>query len=63
MSKFPLFDNLSKDIPNRDLLLTEKRLFMKNIEAVDKNGHELTYALIRVYQIENKEDKVLFENI
>ena len=37
MSKFPLFDNLSKDIPNRDLLLAEKRLFIKNIEEIDKN--------------------------
>jgi hypothetical protein len=60
MSKFPLFDNLSKNIPNRDLLLAEKRLFMKNIEEADKNGHELIYALIRVYQIENKEDNTSF---
>ena len=60
MSKFPLFDNLSKDIPTRDLLLAEKRFFMKNIEEIDKNGSELIYALIRVYQIENKEDNTSF---
>ena len=60
MSKFPLFDNLSKDIPTRDLLLAEKRLFMKNIDEIDKNGSELIYALIRVYQIENKEDNTSF---
>ena len=60
MLKFPLFNNLLKNIPTRDLFLSEKRTFMKNIEEIDTNGHELIYALIRVYQIEHKEDNTSF---
>lgn len=56
MSKFPLYDSLSKDIPEVDLTPTEKRLFIKRIEKIDKNGHELVYALVRMYQVENEEN-------
>jgi len=56
MSKFPLYDNLSRNIPTIDLTLAQKRLFVKRIEKIDQNGHELVYALIRMYQVENRED-------
>ena len=56
MSKFPLYDSLSKDISSDDLTIIQKRTFLKRVEKIDKNGNELIYALIRMYQIENNED-------
>jgi hypothetical protein len=55
MSKFPLYDSLSKDIPNIDLTLTQKKMFIKRISKIDKNGNDLVYALVRMYQVENNE--------
>jgi len=60
MSKFPLYDSLSKDLPQEDLTPTEKRLFIKKIGKIDNNGHELVYALIRMYQVENNEENTSF---
>ena len=60
MSKFPLYDNLCKDIIKKDLSTLQKRTFIKRIEKIDKNGYELVYALIRMYQIENNEDNTSF---
>ena len=60
MSKFPLYDSLSKDLPEEDLTPTEKRLFIKKIGKIDNNGHELVYALIRMYQVENNEENTSF---
>jgi hypothetical protein len=56
MSKFPLYDSLSKDIKNIDLTPAQKRSFIKRIEKIDSNGNDLVYALIRMYQVENKEN-------
>ena len=53
MSKFPLYDNLSKDIANKDLSPSQKRSFIRKIKQIDDNGCELVYVLIRMYQIEN----------
>ena len=55
MSKFPLYDSLSKDILNDDLSTIQKRTFIKRIEKIDKEGCELIYALIKIYEIENKD--------
>lgn len=60
MSKFPLYDSLSKNIPNTDLTVAQKKMFVKKIEKIDKNGHELVYALVRMYQVENKEENINF---
>ena len=60
MSKFPLYDSLLKDISDNDLTSTEKRVFLKRIIKIDKNGNELVYALIRMYQVENKEENTSF---
>lgn len=57
MSKFPLYDSLTKDIPTNDLTLANKRLFLKRIEKIDQQAHELVYALIRTYQIDKNDDK------
>ena len=60
MSKFPLYDSLIKDLPKKDLTTTQKRVFIKRITKIDKNGHDLVYALIRMYQVENNEENTSF---
>ena len=60
MSKFPLYDSLSKDIPTEDLTPIQKRTFIKRILKIDKNGHELVYALVRMHQVENNETNTSF---
>jgi hypothetical protein len=61
MSKFPLFDSLSNDIPDKDLTLSQKGLFIKRMNKIDKNGHDLVYALIKMYQVENNEENTSFK--
>jgi hypothetical protein len=56
MSKFPLYDSLCKNNLKTDLSLNQKRLFVKRISTLDNEGHDLIYALIRMYQIETKEE-------
>ena len=48
MSKFPLLDSLSKDINNKDLSYAQKNTFIERIDKIDKEGHELIYALISI---------------
>ena len=60
MSKFPLYDNIIKDIPKKDLSTNQKKVFIKRVQKIDSNGHELIYALIRMYQIENSDQETSF---
>lgn len=60
MGKFPLYDSLSKDIPNVDITPIQKRSFIKKISKIDKNGNDLVYALIRMHQVENNEENISF---
>ena len=60
-TNFPLYDNLIKDIKSEELTTKEKDDFMKLIKILDHGGHELVYALIRIYQNENSEDKSSFK--
>jgi len=60
MSKFPLYDSLSKNIKNKDLSFSQKRSFLRKIDKIDTHGHELVYALVRMYQIENGVDNTSF---
>jgi hypothetical protein len=58
MSGFPLYDNLIKDLPKKDLRVKEKEEFIQNIKRINMDGLELVYALILVYAGQNeKEDK------
>lgn len=57
MTKFPLYDNLIKKIPNKDLTAIQKNKFMKNIKNIDSNTQELFYAIIKTYETENNKDK------
>jgi len=60
MSKFPLYDNLSKNIANTKLNTAQKKSFIKRVEKIDKSGYELVYALIKMYQMENNHDNTSF---
>jgi hypothetical protein len=61
MSNFPLYDQLCKEIPNKDLTIKQKRKFIEEIQNFDENGYELMYALIRVYQLLNEKNIKDFE--
>jgi len=59
MSGFPLYDNLIKDLPKKDLAVKEKEEFIKNIKRINMDGLELVYALILVYSGQNeRKDKI-----
>jgi hypothetical protein len=63
MSNFPLYDTLLNETKSAtdDLTSKEKDEFMKLIKNIDSLGSELVYALIRVYQLENCDDKSTFK--
>lgn len=66
MSKFPLYDNLSTDIIDKDLTVSQKKSFLTKINKIDNNGHELIYALIRMYQLskdDNHDIKIPYDGI
>ena len=60
-NNLPLYDNLFKETTNEDLTTKEKEDFIKLIKNIDQNGFEMAYALIRIYQLENHEDKSTFK--
>lgn len=60
MSHFPLYDNLLKDSKETNLTATQKKSFIKKMQNIDTSGHELIYALIKTYQIDNKEQNTSF---
>jgi hypothetical protein len=57
MSNFPLYDTLNCDIPSVDLSNKEKEIFLKQVKLLDADGMERVYAIIRIHQFENSEDK------
>ena len=57
MSGFPLYDNLIKDLPKKDLSAKQKTEFVENIKLIDDSGKELLYALVQFYYI-NSEPKL-----
>ena len=61
MSNFPLYDNLLNKTSSSDLTVKQKEEFTKMIKNIDQNGYELIYILIRIFQIENNEDKSTFK--
>jgi hypothetical protein len=62
MSNVPLYDNLFNEITtNEDLSDKQKDEFMKMVKTLDVTGYEMIYVLIRVYQLENTEDKSTFK--
>jgi hypothetical protein len=61
MSNFPLYDSLISYTKNLDLNSTEKDDLIKMIKNIDEEGAERIYVLIRMYQLENNEDKSTFK--
>ena len=49
MSGFPLYDNLIKNLPKKDLTVKEKEQFILNIDNIDLNGQQLLYVLVVVF--------------
>ena len=56
MSGFPLYDNLIKDLPKKDLNVKEKEAFIENIKKINMDGLELVYVLISLYSEQNEKD-------
>lgn len=54
MSNFPLYASLSADVPDKDLTGAQKADFVKKVSAMDQSGHELIYALIKTYYIDQE---------
>lgn len=61
MSNLPLYDTLIKDLPEEEITIKQKDKFMKLIKDIDEYGSELIYVLIRLYQLENSDDKSTFK--
>jgi paraquat-inducible protein B len=55
MTEFPLYTSLKSGISDKDLTATQKADFVKKIEKMNPEGHELIYALIKTFYINNKE--------
>jgi uncharacterized protein YPO0396 len=61
MSNFPLYDSLIKDIDTEEFTVKEQDKFIKMIKIFDNDGYEKIYCLIRVFQLENSDDKSTFK--
>lgn len=60
MSVFPLYDNLIKDLPKKDLTIKQKNHFIKIIGVIDDNNtKELIYVLIQFYFKNNSLDSTI----
>lgn len=53
---FPLYNSLNKNIPNKNLTITQKNEFIKKIETIDNEGHSLIFALIKSYYNDEEKD-------
>jgi hypothetical protein len=51
---FPLYQDLFKNSTETDLTDDQKDELIKKIKKMDLEGHELIYALIRCFQLENE---------
>ena len=53
-SNFPLYTTLNTNIIKKDLTIPQKKEFIKKINQVDSKTHELIYALIKCFYLENE---------
>ena len=56
MPTFPLYDNLSRNIPKKDLTVAQKEDFVKKVETINQAGQDLIYALVEYYRMEEDKD-------
>jgi uncharacterized protein (UPF0371 family) len=61
MSSFPLYETLNVNISHVDLTTNQKEDFIDMIKKFDIDGMEKIYALIRMHQFENSNDKSTFK--
>jgi len=54
MNSFPLYTSLSVNLPNKSLTARQKQEFINKTKTMDQEGHELIYALMRVFFLENE---------
>ncbi len=59
MSQFPLYNTLMSNLLEKDLTVIQKKDLVKKIELMDTDGHELIYALIKCYYIDNNKGNCL----
>ena len=56
---FPLYSSmLSLVKTSRSLTARQKADFVKKVSVLDENGHELIYALIKAYYLEQEENTI-----
>jgi hypothetical protein len=53
MSQFPLYTTLMANLPDKDLTVLQKSDLIKKISSIDSEAHELVYALIKSFYMEN----------
>ena len=57
MIYFPLYDNLNKDIPKKDLTVSQKEDFVKRVtSAKDTKVHELIFALVCTHHMNTNDN-------
>ena len=54
MSQFPLYATLINNLSEKDLTVPQKSDLIKKISKLNTDAHELLYALIKSFYIENK---------
>ena len=59
MSQFPLYISLISNLPEKDLTILQKKDLINKISNMDSETHELIFALIKCFYIENTNDNVL----
>jgi hypothetical protein len=52
-SNFPLYTTLFTNLSDRDLTIVQKNDFIRKVSSLDPKTHELLYALIKCYFLEN----------
>jgi len=56
MTNFPLYDDLKRQLPSKDLSIKEKERFIQDIKKIDNKGLELIFVLIQSYKLENENE-------
>lgn len=56
MSNFPLYTTLNNNVPNKDLTITQKNELIRRVKKLNHETHELVYALIKCYFLDNEDD-------
>lgn len=59
MSQFPLYTTLINNLPEKDLTIIQKNDLIKKISAMNTEGHELVYALVKCFYIQHNGGDVL----